>query len=1018
MIECKLNDVPVQFELDSGASVSTIGKLDADRIGACIKPSFKKIIGYGGNDVPVEGETTVKFNYYNANFHHTFIVIKSNYINLLGRDICEKMKMKVIIPDKIKQLNYFSSTVLDKFKNYLSMDFQSCVKHEVKLNLKENAIPIFSKCRPVPIRLKNAVKQELDRLVDLGKITKVFESEWSSPIVAVLKDTGDVRICGDFSGTVNKYLQPVQSPLTSIDDVISQIGEAKYFSKVDLSQAYLQIPLNEESKSLTTINTSDGLYRYNYLPFGLSVSPGIFQGFISKVLNGISNLIIYQDDILVLTNTVDHHNEVLYLVLTALHNTGIKLNIEKSEFFVSSVSYLGHVFDNKGVHPSPDKIRAICNAPVPKNIKQLQAFIGICNFYSKFIPNFSNKMVPLYNLLKKGITFKWDSAQQKSFDYIKNCFKTNNVLNLFNPKYETMLETDSSGYGLGAVLCQRKNSNFDWHPVQFISRTLNTAEQNYSNIEREALSVVYACEKLSKFLLGCYFIIRNDHKPLKRIFKSDSGVPINVSARLQRWALRLSQFQYEFVYSKGSENIQSDCLSRLPLADTVSHTEPYELIFTLNTLDNMPITSDKIKECTDSDEDLKMLKSHIKYGWPVHEKNPRLSVYKRVFEKLSILRGCVLYESRVVIPMSLRADVLNLFHEGHPGIVGMKSLIRGVIWYPNIDSDIESLVKNCPSCQVNRAKPPQNNNITWPEPKRAWSRLHIDHFFFENKICLIVCDSFSKYIECEIVDSVSVDCTIDALRLIFSRNGISDIIVSDNATSFTASKFKDFLATNSIKHITSPPYSPSSNGQAERAVRVIKDLLKKCTSDEPFRTRLCRVLFYYRTTPHSVTSIAPCVSLNNRKYISIKDKINPKFNALAEYQNSKTISRFNIGDRVLALNLRNGPKWLQGTVVAVRGVNVFDIHINSLDIVWSRHSNQLLKLPPISNPVEKPISQKSSSNICSDSSSPNQGTSQEPSSLANVPNSNVCSSGPCSIEPGLRRSSRITKPVVRYGIND
>ena len=151
--------------------------------------------------------------------------------------------------------------------------------------------------------------------------------------------------------------------------------------------------------------------------------------------------------------------------------------------------------------------------------------------------------------------------------------------------------------------------------------------------------------------------------------------------------------------------MQSDFLSRLPLGDTVTQTEPYELIFTLQTLEETPITSDKIKQATDLDPDLKDLKQYIKYGWPVQGSNSNLTVFKRNFEKLSILKGCILYDSRVVIPKSLRSAVLRLFHEGHPGIVGMKSIIRGVIWYSGIDREIESLVKNCPNCQINRAKP-------------------------------------------------------------------------------------------------------------------------------------------------------------------------------------------------------------------------------------------------------------------------------------------------------------------------
>ena len=173
------------------------------------------------------------------------------------------------------------------------------------LYVLSDARPIFARARPVPLRLQSRVKEELDRLTASGKISKVYSSDWASPTVNVMKDENNIRICGDFSVTVNKFLDPVQTPLPSIDEVIAQVGSATVFSKIDLAHAFLQLPLDEESKKYTTINTCEGLYRYNYLPFGLRASPGIFQSFMLLLLNDISDVIIYQDDLLILSPNVD-----------------------------------------------------------------------------------------------------------------------------------------------------------------------------------------------------------------------------------------------------------------------------------------------------------------------------------------------------------------------------------------------------------------------------------------------------------------------------------------------------------------------------------------------------------------------------------------------------------------------------------------------------------------------------------------------------------------------------------------
>ena len=295
---------------------------------------------------------------------------------------------------------------------------------------------------------------------------------------------------------------------------------------------------------------------------------------------------------------------------------------------------------------------------------------------------------------------------------------------------------------MAAGLLQRADDTQPWHPVQFASRMLNDSEKNYSNIEREAMSVIFGCDRFRKFLLGTKFIIHNDHKPLNKLFAHNSGNPSTCSPRIQRWRLKLSQFNYEFKYSKGKNNALSDCLSRLPLPETVNILEPYELVFSIQSINNSLITCDDIKLHTNRDKDLIELMQYIKHGLP-NKLNPNLSAFKNVFNNLTIMKGCIMYNNRVLIPSTLRSHILMKLHDGHPGISAMKSIVRSLVWYPGIDSDVESYVKSCSSCQLNRNKPSQNRNVEWPTPSRSWSRVHIDHFFIENKICLLVIDSLS-----------------------------------------------------------------------------------------------------------------------------------------------------------------------------------------------------------------------------------------------------------------------------------
>ena len=317
-------------------------------------------------------------------------------------------------------------------------------------------------------------------------------------------------------------------------------------------------------------------------------------------------------------------------------------------------------------------------------------------------------------------------------------------------------------------------------------------------------------------------------------------------------------------------------------------------------------------------------------------------------------------------------------------------------------------------CQNCQSRPPQNNTVEWPNPGKRWSRIHVDHFFFDNSIFFIAVDAFTKYIECLIVKSTSSACTIDALREICSRQGLPDLLISDNATSFTSAEFKQFLQRNHIEHMTPPPYSPQSNGLAERSVQVVKNLLKKNTIGS-LKSRLSNILLYYRSTPHSVTKVSPSVLLNNRQIVTLRDKINPS-NMSSPKPSEKKIKSFQVGDIVLALNYGKGDKWYQGTIIEKFGVNIYSVLIDELKVTWRRHANQLLSSVGVSQgesdesdtihvPILSPSSDTSGTNYSSNVDSTN-----------NSENADEVANNDIDPRPLPRRSQRVPKPVERLNL--
>jgi len=285
-----------------------------------------------------------------------------------------------------------------------------------------------------------------------GTLQKVSHSDWAAPIVPVPKGDGTIRICGDYKVTVNPFLDIDRYPLPKPNDLFASLAGGQRFTKLDLSQAYTQMPLHEDCQQYTTINTHQGLYRYTRLPFGIASAPAIFQRAMDTILQGLPHVMCYIDDILITGATEKEHLQNLEAVLRRLKHEGIILKKSKCSFLQTSVEYLGHCIDGEGLHTTDKKVKAVQQAPRPSNPQQLQSFLGLVQYYGKFVPNLATLLNPLHSLLHKNVKWCWTEKCEKAFKEAKEALSSATVLAHYDPQLPLRLAADASSYGLGAVI--------------------------------------------------------------------------------------------------------------------------------------------------------------------------------------------------------------------------------------------------------------------------------------------------------------------------------------------------------------------------------------------------------------------------------------------------------------------------------------------------------------------------------------------------------------------------------------
>ncbi|GFY34465.1 uncharacterized protein K02A2.6 [Trichonephila clavipes] len=630
--------------------------------------------------------------------------------------------------------------------------------------------------------LKGRVENEIDRLEKEGIIEKVDSSEWATPVVPVVKSDGSIRLCDDYSVTLNPNLIVPQHPLPRLDEIFGSLNGGKQFTKLDFKHAYLQMK----------------------------------------------------------------------------------------------------------VHPDT---------------------------------------------------------------------------------------SDASPVGIGCVLSHVYPDGSE-RPIAFASRTLSGSEKKYSQIDKEALSIVWAVRKFYLYLKGRRFTLITDHKPLIAIFGSKRGLPVLAATRLLHYALILQSFEFDIIFRKTIEHGNADFLSRLPKTFEELEVKDDITIFQMSQIEALPVTSKELRQETSKDIELGPLLRALREGKDLQGREAQYTIED----------GCIMYGQRVCIPRKFRKDVLEELHAGHLGIVKMKAIARSFVYWKNIDNDIEEAAKNCVDCARYKADPPKSKVHYWEYPSMPWERIHVDFAgpIFEHTFFLIV-DAHSKWLEVYPMKVTTTKKTIECLRDSFARFGLPRVLVSDNGSQFTSYEFQRFMHKNGVRHKTSAPFKPSSNGQAERYVATLKQSLRAMHKYEgTIQQKLSTFLMQYRKAPNDKL---------RRDNFKFRDR------------------KFDVGDRVAVRVYRAAnTRWKFGTIVNQDGVLHYIIDVQGTLV--RRHVDQIRPHAETAEDISKDLNKELGSSSVQGVPSTDVAVPDLSQSSAKETDSET-RSPPVPDRPFPRRSGRIRRPPER-----
>lgn len=762
-------------------------------------------------------------------------------------------------------------------------------------------VPVRGRAYRVPVKCQAELEKHINSLIQSERIVE-SNTPWTSPIVLVKKKNGSLRVCLDFR-KLNEVTIPDNYPLPRIDAIIEKVGGSRYFSVLDMANGYLQLRLDAESSYKCGFITENKVYAYTHLPFGLKSAASYFQRALRQVLDGLEDVMVYIDDVLIYSKTFEDHIRTLEMVLERFRKFNLKASPNKCEFFKESIVFLGHEISRDNYSPNRVNVETIRSMPTPTNVNEVRRFVGMSGFFRKFIPNFSERAEPLTRLTKKNQKFVWAEEQQNAVDELSEALTNKPILTF--PDYDKPFHifTDASAVAQGAALMQTVGEDEkDFAAIAFISRTLADTETRWPAVHTELGAIIFALRQFRPYVCMSKIILHSDHKPLRYILAKSK-----INDQIGRWLVELQQYDISIVHIDGKKNMVAGCLSRakdeiaplsgiemediidFPVCMPIRKKKRASVVFVLQANKNLRL--DLVEE-QDKDPILRAIKKFLV--------EPKASIdcvpksWCDVLEHVEISeKGAlsVAYHNsfpKTVIPEHLRRFMFEAFHSSklQGGHHNWKKTFRKAsvrYFWPDMKSDILRWCMECIPCQQ-RSKPhpstrePQQIVVT----SKLFEKVGVDlcgplrstaggHKYYMNLICW-----FSKFVVSVPLTDASTDTVVRAiLTEVVLKFGTPSELVSDRASTFTSEAFRQFCKLVSIQQHLAIPYHSKGNGATERTFRTFHNMTSKYVNaaHSDWDILLPYLTFSYNTVVHSTTGETPFFLVFGRDPVFAVDRI-------------------------------------------------------------------------------------------------------------------------------------------------
>ena len=711
----------------------------------------------------------------------------------------------------------------------------------------------------------NETKRQISDYLQNGQITP-STSPFGSPILLVKKKDNSMRMCVDYRG-LNDITVKNSFPLPRIDDLHDQLAHAVYFTKLDLFTGYHQIPIKSTDQHKTAFISRYGTFEFKVMPFGLANAPATFQSAMNALFHDYLDdfVIVYLDDILIYSPTLDKHREHLDLVLSRLSFHQWYCKFKKCSFAQTSVEYLGHIISRGTLSIDPVKMHTVINWPTPfKTITEVQSFLGLVGYYRKFIRNFSLLAKPLHLLAKKDVPFLWTDAHTLAVQTLQQRISTPPCLTIFSPTRVTTLTTDASDFAIGAVLSQIVDSRE--HPVAFISKTFTELEQRYTNWEKELFGIVWSIKYFRPYLLSIQFTIRSDNKPSLQLIDSHAlKLSTSASNRVIRWLMSIQSFSYKTQFHPGRLNVVADALSRFPFVSTLAPSDHLSANFCLNFTISTPVSTfhKLFIDSYNANDFLSHLYSSLSKG-QYHSRY-------MLTDQLITTRETP-YRTLLPHDKQLRSKLFQEIHDtplhGHPGFHKMLSYTLRHFVGPHLRADILDFVTTCPQCQI--AKPrhtkPYGQIMPLQPPEDVWQDISIDLIVslplsLNFDAIFVVVDRFSKM--SHFIPTTTTVTTPQLAQLFLDNivrlHGFPRSIVSDRDSKFLSHFWQELFSIVDTTLRFSTANHPQTDGQTERTNRTLEQYLRIFArfKSAQWATFLSLAEIAYNNSTHSSTGFSP-----------------------------------------------------------------------------------------------------------------------------------------------------------------